>query len=112
MSKRIRIRLTNTLTNHESIDDSKTPTIALFLGDCSGIRLVWRMENDPHVCFEVLSEDDGHWFIRSDSSSSYWMPDLMKALKAAEKWMKANCKPDMYGRYQYGYKARLNDINL
>jgi hypothetical protein len=103
MSYRIRTKLDDTPTNHESIDDSETPTIAIFLGDCCGIRLVWRMENDPHVCFEILGEDDGHWFIKSDSSSSYWMPDLMKALKAAEKWMKANCKPHIHNGHQCGY---------
>ena len=103
MSTRIRTKLDNTPTDHESIDDSKTPTIAIFLGDCCGVRLVWRGQNDPHVCFEILGEDDGHWFLKQSYSSSYWMPDLMKALKAAEKWMKANCKPDIHNGYQYGY---------
>ena len=107
MSIRIRTKLTNTPTDHESIDDSQTPTIAIFLGDCCGVRLVQRGKTDDtydtHVCFEVLGEDDGHWFIKHDYSSSYWLPDLMRALRAAEKWMKANCKPDIHNGYQYGY---------
>ena len=107
MSKRIRTKLTVSPDEHESIDDSKTPTIAIFLGDCCGVRLVWRGQNDPHVCFEILGEDDGHWFIKHDYSSSYWLPDLMKALKTAEKWMKANCKPHIYSGHQYGYDGKL-----
>ena len=107
----IRTQLTVSPDEHESIDDSKTPTIALFLGDCCGVRLVQRGENDKHVCFEILSEDDGHWFLKQSYSSSYWLPDLMEALKAAEEWMKANCEPDMYKHVggpdvQYGYNVK------
>ena len=103
----VRMNLKHDEDEHESIDDSHTPTVAMFLGECCGVRLVWRGEKDPHVCFEILGEDDGHWFAKQGFSSSYWMPDLIEVVAAANDWMTKNLTPDLYKGVQFGYKVNL-----
>ena len=96
------------LESDETVDRSHYKEIITFYGEQKAIRLVWRGDRDSHICFEVLSEDDGHWFLMNQgggsSSSSYWVPDLRKVLLAAEKWMKKNANPDICNNHQYGYK--------
>ena len=69
----------NELHSHERMEASRNPVIKLFLNDCHGVRLVLS-GSDGHVCFEILSEDDGYWFIKKSYSASYWFPDMIDAL--------------------------------
>ena len=68
-----------------------------------GVRLVRRGEDDPHVCIQVLSEDDGNWLCSENSFSSFWLSDLQGVLRDAERWMKKNCKKSADG-YGYDFK--------
>lgn len=34
-----------------------------FKGNCKGIRLTRRGENDPHIMVSILTEDDENWFV-------------------------------------------------
>ena len=69
----------------------------IFLGSCYGVGLSRRGPDDNHVCFTILCEDDNTWFIKDagNAGSSFWLPDLMRALRAAQKWLKENAKPDI-----------------
>ena len=42
----------------------------LFLGGCSGVVLQERGLRDKHVCFKILSEDDGYWFLSTNGWSA------------------------------------------
>ena len=68
-----------------------------FKGRCMGVRLVPRDANDPHVCFELLTEDDGFWLSGVSCPSSYWLPDLIQVLSKARTWMNKNCVKTEYG---------------
>lgn len=72
---------------------------AEFLGACKGVVLTRRGDEDPHVCFTVVTEDDGNWFVSQSHTSSFWYPDLMRQIQAAQAWMEANCvkNPDGFG---------------
>ena len=71
----------------------------LFLGECCGVGLSKRGgEKDPDVCFTILVEDDGHWFItRSGQTSMYWWSDLRRQMDLAEAWLKTNAEVHPWG---------------
>lgn len=76
----------------------------LFLGACRGIALFKRGPGDPHVCFMVIHEDDGHWFPPTDTAASwFWAPDLKHQLEAARRWIVEHTDPDPEG---FGYRFR------
>ena len=87
----------NMFGNKISVDPSDREVVITFFGELHGVRLVERGKNDPHICFEILAEDDGHWFASDGSASSYWMPGLIKVLRAANQWMVKNCEKDHCG---------------
>ena len=62
-----------------------------FKGKCLGVRLYPRSSEDPHVCFELLTEDEGNWLLGLNGPSSFWLPDLITALSKARTWMNKNC---------------------
>jgi len=70
--------------------EMEVPNKHLFLGSCKGVALMPRGSKDGHICFLVLTEDDGNWFVSTNSSSSFWIDDLIKQLTRAKKWMKKN----------------------
>ena len=65
----------------------------LILNDCHGIGLNRRGDNDPHVMFTMLCEDDGQWFENRGESDCYWMLGQVEVLQAAMQWIEANCDP-------------------
>lgn len=75
----------------------------LFLGGCQGVALIPRGENDNHICFLIVTEDDGNWFASKNSSSSFWLEDLEHQLKKAKDWMDNNADPDPDG---FGYRFK------
>jgi hypothetical protein len=40
------------------------------------------LTEDKHISFDILSEDDGNWFIQS-GASSFWLNDLKKIIDEA-----------------------------
>ncbi len=74
-----------------------------FWGDCHAVRLVYRGPNDSHICFEIMTHDDGHWFVSHFHASSSWMPSLIELLSTAHKWMVDNAIPDIHNGHQFGY---------
>ena len=95
------MKIRTTLRKDESLQD-KSLYEKFFLGECFGVGLKKRNigENDAHVSFTILVEDDGYWFPHRDFASSYWLPDLVEAINAAQAWVEKHCKKDG----QYGYK--------
>jgi hypothetical protein len=66
-----------------------------------------RTRVDRHVCFTILSKDDGNWFIEGDGgSSSYWLADVAGVLAEAMVWCKENCDPYTVSGLVYGWKFR------
>jgi len=68
-----------------------------------GVRFVPRGPGDPHVCVQVISEDDGNWTTSGDSFSSFWIDDLICALQAARNQL------DFYAIWQrdgFGWKFK------
>ena len=106
--KRIRINqpAPNLFGNEISVEPSERRVVVTFFGELHGVRLVWRGPKDPHICFEILSEDDGHWFYSNGSASTSWLPLLIKVLKYANQWMIKNCEPDIVHGIQFGWKDK------
>lgn len=78
------------------------PEKHLFLGTCHGIALVPRGKNDNHICFYILTEDDGVWFVSNNMGSTYWLHDLKKQLQQVEKWLSENAI-----KVDYGYMFKI-----
>ena len=77
-----------------------------FKGDCKGIRLTRRGENDPHIMVNILTEDDENWFVNENNTfSSYWIDDLIKQLNNAKSFIESQ-EPDIYENNQYGFKFK------
>lgn len=76
------------------IDSDGKVYVQAFLGSCKGVGLQPRGTGDPHVCFVILTEDDGNWFASSNSTSSYWLPELITQMQAAQAWCENNCDKD------------------
>ncbi len=85
-----------------------------FLGECRGVVLAPRGDDDPHVMFSLVTEDDGNWFDEEGVSSeedgyaqgggsSHWLDETIAMLVAARDYIRANCEPEPDG---YGYRFR------
>lgn len=78
-------------------DENEIEYEKIFLGKCHGVILTHRGEDDPHVCVQIITEDDENWFVSDNSFSSFWLPDLMSVLQEAQDWMNQNCDMDDCG---------------
>ena len=82
-----------------------------FKGSCKGVRLTQRGVNDKHICIQILTEDDGNWFVDGKNSfSTSWMEDLQEQLELAKSWMGTQI-PDMgteewQKNIQYGWRFK------
>lgn len=95
--------------SYESLSTDIKPFREMFLGNITGIVLRERKmdENDPHIVFEIISEDDGHWFKYTGSgASSYWLDDYINVLTEVKKWLEENAEPDIEEGIQYGWKFK------
>lgn len=79
------------LKKEEYIDKDVNPFEKIFLGECVGIVLKKRSENDLHVCFQIIIEDDEGWFISEHKISSNWLNDYLEVLIYTKKWCDMNC---------------------
>ena len=75
-------------------DDKVIDYEKIFLGKCHGVILTHRGKDDPHVCAQIITEDDETWFISDTDFSSFWLPELISVLQEARNWMATNCDPD------------------
>jgi hypothetical protein len=93
---------------YESMSVEIKPFREMFLGDIVGMVLRPRHEKngDQHVIFQIISEDDGHWFLSTSGVSSSWFEDYGSVLAAARKWCEENCDPDISHGRQFGWKFR------
>ena len=66
-------------------------------GDCKGIALSLRGPDDPHICFTILTEDDGNWHVSSGRSSAYWLADLEEVMGRINTWLEQHADKDPYG---------------
>lgn len=95
------MKIRTELREDECFNDGETYK-KFFLGRCFGIGLKERNieEGDVHVSFTILVEDDERWSECYGFASSYWLPDLVDAINAAQEWMERYYKKDG----SYGYK--------
>lgn len=94
---------------NEYLSVSVRPFKKMFLGGVYGILLRPRSSTDKHVMYEILVEDDGHWFPVSQGSgtaSSFWFEDHIHVIVAALKWCMDNCEPDFKHGKQYGWRFK------
>ena len=72
-------------------DDETINYEKVILGACHGVVFTRRGKDDPHVCMQIITEDDENWFVSDNSFSTYWLPQLMTVLQEARDWMDKNC---------------------
>lgn len=83
MSAKVRMHL----AHGERMSEEIKPFERMFLGNGVGVVIRKRGPNDPHICFEIISEDDEYWFpYTGNGSSSYWFDDYIRVLAEAKKW--------------------------
>lgn len=103
------MKIRNSLSKYEKLTDElrSESIIKMFLGGCIGMVLIPRGAKDDHILMKFLVEDDEYWYLSSNQGiSSSWLKEYLAVLKAAEKWLKENCDPDLYDGRQYGWKIR------
>ena len=76
-----------------------------FKGICKGIKLTERGIDDPHICVQILTEDDKNWFASKNPFSSSWIDELIEELQIAKSYMETQ-EPDIYNGVQYGWKFK------
>jgi len=80
----------------DTLDNSVDPVMA-FYGNCMGVAIVYRGENDFHYVCIILTHDDGHWTPSRGRLSSHWLPELIEVLTEAKRWLNKNAKRNKYG---------------
>ena len=85
------------------IEEQHVDTLAEFLGSCFGVILTRRGREDPHICFQIVVEDDGNWFVSETSGDSYWLTELHEQMGRAIEWCKNHAEPD---KRDIGWKVR------
>ena len=91
---------------YESMSEEIKPFREMFLGSIVGVLLTERGASDPHVCFQLIHEDDGHWFLSTNSASIFWVDDYINVLTEVKKWCEENCEADIHNGIQYGWKFK------
>ena len=95
------IEVRTQLDPDETMAEEIRPFEKMFLCGVVGVLLRKRGPNDPHICFEIISEDDENWFPYSGGgSSSYWFDCYIAALTAAKKWCEEEALPHV-GQYTH-----------
>ncbi len=72
-------------------DDNEIVVEKSFLGKCHGVILTRRGKDDPHVCMQIITEDDENWFVSDSDFSAFWLPGLISVLQEAQTWIEKNC---------------------
>lgn len=83
---------------------SELPIVKEFKGQCLGVGLSKRTPIDNHIMVNILTEDDGNWWIANRFSSA-WLSELLSKLHDATNYIKTQ-DLDLYAKRQYGYKFK------
>lgn len=76
----------------------------IITGDITGILLKQRGKDDLHISFQILTGDDGTWFVsENDGVSSHWFDEYIEVLERAVEWCKKNAVRESHG---YGFKFK------
>ena len=66
-------------------------------GDCYGICISKREDNDDHLCWTILVEDDANWFVSERGGSSFWLIDLQNVIEETITWLDNNAVKNRWG---------------
>ncbi|CAB4143099.1 hypothetical protein UFOVP434_77 [uncultured Caudovirales phage] len=60
--------------------------------DCHGVKLIPRGKDysDPHVCIQLLTEDDEMWFDCGQPFSAAWLDELIELLTETRALLKSD----------------------
>lgn len=73
-----------------------------FLGQCFGVGLNPRSEDDPTVVATILVEDDGNWFeVQEPHFDAGWLEDIAIALDQARIYCQQHCIKIPEGGYTF-----------
>lgn len=72
-------------------------TVHVEKGEQSAVVVHLRDQNDDHLCFSILGEDDGNWFNRTGGASSFWFPELLTLMVRTKKWLRSNAELEENG---------------
>lgn len=84
----------------ETVDGEITGYREVFLASIVGVVLSPRGDNDPHISFDIICEDDEYWFPISRSGggySTFWITAYEAAFHAAHAWCKGHALRDPSG---------------
>jgi len=76
----------NPVPYHEPVEIDRHKVF--IFGDCVGVALTERGENDPNVTITYLVEDDGFWSVLSNQISSYWLDDMIALNQCLQDYLK------------------------
>ena len=77
-------------------EDINSEIVHTIKGTCVGIVLTKRGNNDPHICWQLIVEDDENWYIQRNSFSSFWILDLKMVISQMEEWLENNAEKEEY----------------
>lgn len=89
------------------VSEIRNPLVHIIKGKCCGVVIHHRGENDNHLCFTQIIEDDEVWLIPRNNTgpSSHWLPEFIDVNRQALVWMKTYAHPDITDLVKYGWKA-------
>ena len=82
---------------NDFFEDEIKNVVHVIKGDCVGIALFQRGKNDSHICWQLLVEDDGSWYVSEYGHSSFYIPDLEGVISKMQDWLKKNAVFEKYG---------------
>jgi hypothetical protein len=80
-----------------------------FKGDCMGVRVKERGENDSHLQVTLLVEDDENWF-EKQTFDSYWIDELIEQLECAKHYLETQTPDIMSNDEQCGWKTKVTRV--
>ena len=83
------------LNTHEQLDDGIKPFNQMFIADLLGVVLRKIGIDDQHICFEIISSDDGFWMPGCGEMSTAWLNEFIAVLTAARNWCEENALPEI-----------------
>ena len=71
--------------------------VHVIYGKLSGVCIHTLRTDDNNLYFTMLCEDDGGWFVSSDTISAFWLNDTRKVLRETDLWLKRNAIKGQWG---------------
>jgi hypothetical protein len=69
-----------------------------FKGDCFGVEVYTRNEEDKAKMLKFLIEDDDSWIVKL-TINAYWLDETIEILQLTRNYLKNNCRQDAWGYY-------------